>query len=267
MATQRVLQAYDILELIFLSIRDGTRKGDLARAARVCKAFFLPAVKLLWERMYDLLPLFKIFEGLHPTEGGFSHRKELAYCFCRPISPQEWTRYKLYSQCIKSAFFSRQKWTIHPSALEYMSKTNGGAPLLPAVQHFEWEQISPLDFSMNKFTSSMMRVFAFKYLGEELSHGSSMTTDNAMEFHMKLLFDDLSVKAHSLEEITIYGIDQLSSLLSFSICNRLRKVHLTIESTLDPAVLTMFASFKSLTQLTWVVSIWVTQRLSYTWLL
>ena len=96
MATQRVLQVYDVLELIFASFSVSTdvdkrsfgindaRKGDLARAARVCKAFFLPAVKILWETMDDILPLFELFEGLHlierdVSEEGPSHGKELAY--------------------------------------------------------------------------------------------------------------------------------------------------------------------------------------------
>ena len=172
-------------------------------------------------------------------------------CFCSPISSQEWTRYKIYSQCIKSVSFSPRRWTIHPSALEYISKTNDGAPLLPALQHLKCKSISPLDFSINKFISSTLQVFRFAY---KSPHGYEMSTHKAREFHVQLLFDELSVKAHSLKHLTIVGIDQLSSMLPSSVCNRLCKVHLSIRSKLDPAMLSMLASFQSLTDLSLIYS-------------
>ncbi|KZT03184.1 uncharacterized protein LAESUDRAFT_729443 [Laetiporus sulphureus 93-53] len=92
-----------------------------------------------------------------------------------------------------------------------------------------------------------MRALKFAY---RFSYGSGMTTDNARAFSIQLLFDELSVKAHVLEHLTIDGIDQLSFLLAFSVCNRLRKIHLTMQSSLDPTVFMMFASLKSLTELT-----------------
>ena len=48
------------------------KQETLARCARVCKAFYLPAIRVLWRRLYDLFPLLSLlpsFKKIEPNHG------------------------------------------------------------------------------------------------------------------------------------------------------------------------------------------------------
>ena len=66
----------DILSAIFKCLdRQGlydldyrAKRRTLARSARVCKAFHRPAVCVLWRRLEDLIPLFKVLPSFVKVE-------------------------------------------------------------------------------------------------------------------------------------------------------------------------------------------------------
>ena len=68
-----------------VDLEKDVKRETLARCARVCKAFYLPAIRVLWRRLYDLFPLlfllpsFKKIEPNHDVEVYVSVRRACTF--------------------------------------------------------------------------------------------------------------------------------------------------------------------------------------------
>ncbi|KAI0718171.1 hypothetical protein C8T65DRAFT_737409 [Cerioporus squamosus] len=145
----------DILHAIFkcldrtgwLDFDYGAKRRTLARSARVCKAFHRPAIRVLWQRLEDLIPLFRIlpsFAQVGPDGSGGE-----VFMLSSEVSPEEWDRLKLHASCVASLGNlppSRRGGpstgrVIAPAAWAYIARLNAGKPLLPHLLQLTWERI------------------------------------------------------------------------------------------------------------------------------
>ncbi|KAI0336593.1 hypothetical protein GY45DRAFT_1332712 [Cubamyces sp. BRFM 1775] len=119
----RALTCVDILDEVFIwfdianffgafNCVDDDRICTLARSARVCKAFFQPAIRVLWRRLeyvtviFHTLPSFvKVHEDKPRTYGGLPRPE---YRLPRDVPSAEWDRLSIYAVYVETLHASQE---------------------------------------------------------------------------------------------------------------------------------------------------------------
>ncbi|RPD56084.1 hypothetical protein L226DRAFT_571922 [Lentinus tigrinus ALCF2SS1-7] len=155
MATQagHVQLHEDILHAVFnqfdLDLDNGEKRRTLARSARVCKAFHGPAIRVLWRRLEDIIPLFRILPSF--VNVGRKERGDELYMLTDEVSAEEWDRLELYAPCVSSLGTLPPSRggnpltgrAIIPSTWAYLTRLAAGKPLLPRLLQLTWVWTSP----------------------------------------------------------------------------------------------------------------------------
>ncbi|KAH9890366.1 hypothetical protein C8Q73DRAFT_792805 [Cubamyces lactineus] len=176
MATQVALHTHDILHAIFeyfsvdrwqyrFSIyrRDNpgedARRQALARSARVCKAFRDAALPILWGRLHNLVPFFRLLSTcivIKESPMGPKDRKKCIYSLAAgPVRPGELQRLRAYGALIHTVGGSTQaSFTtkgffdiVDGSSLAILSALVGDTPeaILPNLRSLSWPFSSTSD--------------------------------------------------------------------------------------------------------------------------
>ncbi|KAH9924897.1 uncharacterized protein B0H18DRAFT_1010658 [Fomitopsis serialis] len=167
MSVATALQDFDILCAIFEEFaverherrQRPARRRDLARSARVCKAFTEPALRVLWRVLPGVEPLLRLLSCVRKVE---QRDRAAQFLLQGALCSKEWRKFQDYAERIRvmdqwdtllpdrGRFYS---WTraelkpvpveIEPVLQQFFSLSNGGRPLLPYIQRLSWETASP----------------------------------------------------------------------------------------------------------------------------
>ncbi|KAF8309204.1 hypothetical protein DL93DRAFT_1781456 [Clavulina sp. PMI_390] len=88
----RALQIPEVVDYIFQS----ADKEDLPICAVLCRAWELPALRVLWKAPADLTPLFRLLGPLSESYEKTIHRSSGV-----PVEPERWERFQRYSKLIR----------------------------------------------------------------------------------------------------------------------------------------------------------------------
>ncbi|KAG9000736.1 hypothetical protein FRB93_012562 [Tulasnella sp. JGI-2019a] len=119
---------YDILYSIFLSLDEF--KGTLRSTGLVCRAWYEPAMDVLWAKNISLHNLLAV---LSPLEMGENCMRD-EICFSQPLTPQSWSRFHSLSRRVRHAI--QPDPPFDPTLVSELSSSNPNpnSPLLPSVQ-------------------------------------------------------------------------------------------------------------------------------------
>ncbi|KAI0656436.1 hypothetical protein C8Q70DRAFT_1056669 [Cubamyces menziesii] len=126
---------------------EAERRRNLASAARVCKAFHEPALRVLWRQLESLLPFFSL---IGPPFAMVQKEAE-TYCL-RPardvyhlpdhVSAQGWARLRKYAAYVRILYLWR--WPVHmpyvltPESWTSMEVLFGDQPIFPNLRNLLW---------------------------------------------------------------------------------------------------------------------------------
>lgn len=144
--------------------RTETDSADVARAARVSKAFSEHALDALWKKLFDWVPLMRLLDD-SVRQIRSPNRIESTWVICARIPPERWERFRLYARRI--GFFSRSTGpftTIHPSMFSLFQKLSGSQSLFPALTSVDWTQTDvKYGAEIMVFASEFLRKANFQY--------------------------------------------------------------------------------------------------------
>ncbi|KAI0657724.1 hypothetical protein C8Q70DRAFT_1121371 [Cubamyces menziesii] len=126
------------------------RKTALARAARVCRAWEVPALKVLWTVVDDISELLLVLPCMAIEDD--------VCVLVRDITPAEWERFKLYTYSVRELHWREPQTdpksryqvdpgtsSISPTVWLILSKWCKGRPLCPRLQYLAPLLISAFD--------------------------------------------------------------------------------------------------------------------------
>ncbi|KAI1790563.1 hypothetical protein LXA43DRAFT_890672 [Ganoderma leucocontextum] len=133
------------------------RAKTLARLARVCKNFHLPALRILWRRLQDMRPLLRLFSGLEIEAPDDDDPGELDV-HTNAILPPEWARFCMYAeyvQVVETIFLptGAARDRIPASTWTQLARLSCGSPLLPHLRELGWVLSSPNCTGILRFLS------------------------------------------------------------------------------------------------------------------
>ncbi|KAM5538773.1 hypothetical protein V8D89_007495 [Ganoderma adspersum] len=192
-ARTSVLSNSDLLHCIFtfvpaplpqnLSKRDNF--GHLARCTIVCRAFYEPAIRLLWRKLPTLFPLWHLlappnaecppysFRGDN-KRSDYLHQVISAQLYDDPIV---WDRFLWHAARVRNIAFRTDKSQAETNAAQLLLikavlLRNGGKTILPLLQSIEWDERPPGDGSLIPFFTSTLRdaTFSFACPPDEMPH-------------------------------------------------------------------------------------------------
>ncbi|KAI0923287.1 hypothetical protein AcV7_005841 [Taiwanofungus camphoratus] len=220
-----VLYNDDILREIFqyLSPNDDETRRSLAWSARVCQAFSLAALDVLWRDMKGLLPLLKI---MSPTfakvqQNGNSSK---TYMFRRYISDREWSRFQCYAKRIHVLGpLNAHADGIDASVFSHLVYRAQGKPLFPSLNVLQWTQQLPFGTELLAFMSqSLLRVAIHaEYAGDERSLIERPKRDGHV---LGMLLSTLCSSAPFLQALTLEASLHPSSLESMTYLKNLKNL-------------------------------------------
>ncbi|KAI0328264.1 hypothetical protein GY45DRAFT_1015639 [Cubamyces sp. BRFM 1775] len=127
---------------------EAERRRNLANAARVCKAFHEPALRVLWRQLESLFPFFSLIGpsfavAQENVEQPYGRPSRDLYHLPDDLSGQEWARLHKYAPYVRILYL----W--HPPALIPHDLTpeswtsmkvlfGGGEPIFPNLRNLQW---------------------------------------------------------------------------------------------------------------------------------
>ncbi|KAH9887322.1 hypothetical protein C8Q73DRAFT_260760 [Cubamyces lactineus] len=221
----RALTCIDILDEVFIwfdlanffnafNCVDDDRTRALARSARVCKAFFQPAIRVLWRRLENAVVIFHTLPSLlqvsedKQTRGGLPHPE---YHLPEDVPAAEWDRLSVYAIHVETLNASeepslRREEMTHDSWRTLRARFDD-KPIFPNLRDLFWlidddgpERIIPFLSPTIEWLSIRCSTPSWEY-----------TPDRAREWqrYLTVLIDEVST--------CIPGLRQLS----FSVCYHL----------------------------------------------
>ncbi|KAI0330451.1 hypothetical protein GY45DRAFT_1323794 [Cubamyces sp. BRFM 1775] len=119
-------------------------QATLARAARVCRAFSVPALSALWRvtdsivLLLSVLPSVILKARLPPRDVGFY------YGMTRDATDAEWIRFQEYAMRVRHLHARREDPPISPTAWTFLARRCGGnRALLPLLRTLEVKFVAP----------------------------------------------------------------------------------------------------------------------------
>ncbi|KAH9837918.1 NADP-dependent oxidoreductase domain-containing protein [Rhodofomes roseus] len=151
------------------------RRQTLAVCARACRAFWEPAVRVLWreQNLVDFLdavldpnaefgavkgpaPVDDIYGAVHGGDAyesddtnedlaeADSYQGPYTYRYLSGrISPEDWSRFQRYAPFVQVLRYPRNRWIIDPSVFLYILQYAHGKPLFLNVRELVWEHATP----------------------------------------------------------------------------------------------------------------------------
>ncbi|KAI0774833.1 hypothetical protein BD413DRAFT_306534 [Trametes elegans] len=132
----QVLLCDDILEGVVLHIAYGPyreARGTAWTLCVVCKAFYHPAVKVLWSDLSSMLPLLRLLRGFTEQWQAAHHRRGDSITLTERGAEATWTQVRGLASCVPT-LTHRKMGMVNEQAWKYFNGLCGGAPLLPALQ-------------------------------------------------------------------------------------------------------------------------------------
>ncbi|KAI0757821.1 hypothetical protein C8Q80DRAFT_123871 [Daedaleopsis nitida] len=153
-SSQKVLYNLDLLDEIFecffrpptpLSAdkqkaytlhKPGDEELTLSRAARVCKSFTQPALRVLWWSIPSLVPLLRTLPSLKHNDiqrhKGVGRKESYAYILDGDITPENGARMREYATLVREVRFDADSIRhVHSSVFSYLAHHFHGECLLP----------------------------------------------------------------------------------------------------------------------------------------
>ncbi|KAM5538777.1 hypothetical protein V8D89_007499 [Ganoderma adspersum] len=150
-ASTQVLTCGDLLHFIinFVPLEWEYEHGDLVQCAVVCRAFYTPAIRILWRALGSLLPLWHL---LAPRDAPFPSytMDESRLDYLRKVSaaklyndPTRWDRFLWYTSHVRNLNFVADPVFpevngIHLQLLRSVVIKNGGNTVLPLLRSISW---------------------------------------------------------------------------------------------------------------------------------
>ncbi|KAI0962272.1 hypothetical protein AcV7_001152 [Taiwanofungus camphoratus] len=264
MHPSRALQNNDILREIFqcLANRNPTyhrNRKALVRSARVCKAFFDPALDVLWGSLDNLLPLFKIFtpfvkvrmNDMEAEHGVWTD----VYCLCGDITEDEWTRFQQYARRVRTLCHDLYgtKSNIDSMVYTYLVRHNKGQPLLPFLRELEWGQLLSTNMDLLAFASPTLRRFRFQFNGKADRNKPSP----GRNFGLQVLIRTMLSVAPGLKDVSVSNFGNPLYYMPITRCSNIRKVEITDrQPVLNVTILQALSTMKNLADLSLIPLTW-----------
>ncbi|GBE88731.1 hypothetical protein SCP_1401360 [Sparassis crispa] len=147
MSPHRALESLDILEEIFqyyspANMWEIENRRDLARAARVCRAFADPALNVLWRSLEDMLPALMLFPSFSISMVADGNGKDKREISLGEISQAAWERFLQYAKRVRELSLTTTGiLSSAPSCvLEQLAQHNNGQALFPCLEELLWIQ-------------------------------------------------------------------------------------------------------------------------------
>ncbi|KAL6302565.1 hypothetical protein BKA93DRAFT_389108 [Sparassis latifolia] len=168
MALIQPLQNDDILREVFrvchfrleddsTNVSDGPDLKDLARSARVCKAFSEHALDTLWSDLDKVLPLLKVLTTSFALVQENDSRS--TYNLRGSIPEAELLRFRHYAKRVHEITVDYEKEQISPSVFAIIAHFTRGTPLFTSLSRLIWRQSHPLGSELLLFTSPSLLHF------------------------------------------------------------------------------------------------------------
>ncbi|KAJ7193144.1 hypothetical protein GGX14DRAFT_593264, partial [Mycena pura] len=153
-----------------------SQRQTLLWIALTCKDFLPSAIKFLWRRLDNLLPLLRLLPSF--TERGG------VYCLLRPIMPNEWTSFDRHTKHVREIVYDDIPDTIQVEPSVYLRLGLRNSPILPNVRRFACSGTTsgPSASETLLYMQSPLRVLELSSVGSMLNPipGISMEMTRAM---------------------------------------------------------------------------------------
>ncbi|EMD36170.1 hypothetical protein CERSUDRAFT_95521 [Gelatoporia subvermispora B] len=250
----RALYIFDILEQIFKELdpvhrgifeidMDGACVQALGRASRVCTAWTVPALNILWMNLIGMEPLFCVFSALYER-----YRVDRTRAKLRQGLPAEgWLRFREYMRRVRTLYINNRDFGDEVKLRHFgrIAYTNGIpiAPMAPRLETLKWEATPTID-ELHYLT--MIAPTTLKHIIITRRSGPILVHYPGLVLHLKQMFPDL-------ESMSILAgwRRPLPDLVPFTQFGTLRSIELYVRLT--PEQWYVLSSLQSLRQVTALV--------------
>ncbi|PIL32752.1 hypothetical protein GSI_04867 [Ganoderma sinense ZZ0214-1] len=214
-------------------------RRTLLSLAVSCRAFFDPALDILWYSLDNIHPLLKLL----PTY----QRHDSVYYLEGGISPEAWSRLRTYAARVRGVTFSR-KAGIDTSVWRIILEQCQGTPLLPNLRKFHTIKLNASHlFALRAFASPSLRGVYLEFYedlrGEENPHTVAPIAGFALQ--------EYSIKAPEITSLCVFPDLAISRehLTCLSRFTHLEELYLKDHLTFDEDLLLLLVNLRDLTHM------------------
>ncbi|KAL4063153.1 hypothetical protein J3A83DRAFT_4193433 [Scleroderma citrinum] len=162
-----------LLDEILVQILHWVERSTLCAIARTCHAFNEPATALIWSRLIDLWPIFRLLPAAATTWSELGNDKVdhdgPPLCITRPLTPEEWFTVKKLSERVRVLRLivtpTPTPYTVTPKSLSFLLHPTEQDYLFPNLQTLSMQaQVTPESRNCQDYILAFLRTLVRPHL-------------------------------------------------------------------------------------------------------